>query len=118
MKVHSILGLSDSPVFVSLPHYRVVDHIKSEEEVGARILFLLGVVRGHWSDRDILAELLGPSDRRPSKPTNKEFDRFQHWGMAFVTPFQEVVKVLMDDRLNKERRKGTRESPADKCLAA
>jgi len=62
------------------------------------------VVRGHWSDRDILAEVLAPSDRRPSKPTNKEFDRF-NTRMAFVTPFQEVVKVLMDDRLNKERRK-------------
>ena len=34
MKVHSISGLSSSPVFVSLQHYRVVDHInKSEEEV-------------------------------------------------------------------------------------
>ncbi len=72
VEVRSIGGLSGSPVFVNVDNKRVA-LVGRSVGGGTRTLFLLGLVRGHWSltDEDDLPNILSPLkslSRNPKPP--------------------------------------------------
>lgn len=100
-ELHSIGGLSGSPVFVYLGPVRSVGN-KIEWE---RKFILLGLIRGHWD----------------YKPARNELDfgneelRAVNMGIAIVTPIQEVMDIVNGDEWMKERKKqDTEEKSAPK----
>jgi hypothetical protein len=78
-EVRSIGGLSGSPVFVVLnPDTRLIDDQAAE---GTLVVYLLGMVRGHW-------------DRRFELDFHEtEFERL-NTGIAMVTPITDVLALL------------------------
>jgi hypothetical protein len=106
-EVRSIGGLSGSPVFVCVEHFR-----KPRPEgagrplllgVGYRIL-LLGMIRGHWH-YESQGSFITSAANRP-----KDVEQV-NMGMALITPIQDVLDTLYDEEgeLMKQRRKGDEE---------
>ena len=90
-EVHSIGGLSGSPVFVYLAPARSVGKDMHWE----RTFILLGLVRGHWDYKPSLNEL---------EFGNAELQAV-NMGIAIVTPIQEVMEIINGEEWTKERRK-------------
>jgi len=93
IEVRSIGGLSGSPVFAVIEHFRR----PRKEGEGRRLLlgvahrfFLLGLVRGHWRYEQ--------QDSFTSAATIRKKDIEQvNMGMALVTPIQDVLDLLYDE---------------------
>jgi len=101
VEMRSISGLSGSPVFVSLPRFRV--NKKGE----GRLLYFLGLIRGHWSERvEILVADDKPITNKKGKQKKRELeaDVFKfNTGIAALTPAQELINLLEEDSLVKLR---------------
>lgn len=102
VEVHSINGLSGSPVFVSLSPRRL------GEQGEGRWLFLLGLVRGSWTqDVEVAA---------PLAQGGKAIETFKA-GIAAVTPIQEALKLMFGSQEMKLRREEKERGAIDKKLS-
>lgn len=106
-EIRSIGGLSGSPVFVAIEHFRKPRKENEERPlimgVGYRI-FLLGLIRGHWHYEKQTSFITGAAHKL------KDIEQV-NMGMALITPIQDVLDVLYDETgpVMKERLKLERE---------
>jgi hypothetical protein len=93
-EVRSIGGLSGSPVFVCVEHFRKPRPEGSGrpvlQGVGYRI-FLLGLIRGHFHYESQASFITGTANRP------KDIEQV-NMGMALITPIQDVLDTLYDEK--------------------
>jgi len=92
VEVRSIGGLSGSPVFAYLGPSRI-NPPKGNIDLGHWFIFLLGVIRGHWSQP------------KPKHKINALADDAENvnMGIAVVTPATELEAIIYGDFLTKGR---------------
>jgi hypothetical protein len=87
----SVGGLSGSPVFISMGMW----HYNKEQQImqrsGGNAWYLLGVMHGHW-------DAVGMSEAVIDDGLSTEYINM---GIAIVTPIQEIVKLLDDEKISR-----------------
>lgn len=104
-EIQSIGGLSGSPVFVFVPTIQLLAHHANRDERDAMrkrwpagFLYLLGLVRGHFDAPQ--GDWIDGSASREKV----------HYGVAMVTPMDEVLSIMThDEDLVKSRKERVRE---------
>lgn len=82
-EVRSIGGLSGSPVFLALnPATRL--NVSDNQDVGGQHFYLLGLIRGHWS-------------QRPEADFGASEAETLNTGIAIVTPITDILPVLEEE---------------------
>ena len=79
----SVGGLSGSPVFVDVGHYRSVNRRLEPRPTGNMMMYLLGIMNGHW---DAPKEAAAVDDGISTEYVNM--------GIAVVTPIDKLLKVI------------------------
>jgi len=101
----SVGGLSGSPVFVDVGTYQVVDNVRRYRQGDGPVLYLLGVINGHW---DALVENATTVD---DGLTSTEY---VNMGIALVTPIDKVLNVIHQSKYGRaiqELTKKLRDNP-------
>jgi hypothetical protein len=78
-------GLSGSPVFVDVGPYKIVDNVRQDRRAGGNVLYLLGVINGHW---DALVKKATVDDGLLTET------EYVNKGIALVTPIDKVLSVI------------------------
>jgi hypothetical protein len=86
----SVGGLSGSPVFVDVGTYRIVDNVRQYRQAGGNVLYLLGVVNGHW---DALVKKATVDDGISIE------NEYVNKGIALVTPIDKAFNVIEQSSL-------------------
>ncbi|WP_241471647.1 hypothetical protein [Mycolicibacterium neoaurum] len=83
VEARSAGGLSGSPVFVDAGLFRVVDNVRQYRQGGGPVMFLLGLMNGHW---DAFVDKSMGEGGASAEYVNK--------GVAVVTPIDVVLNVI------------------------
>lgn len=96
----SIGGLSGSPVYVFIDNQRCVDpKIPDNKEW---MVFLLGLVRGHWNLNDVEFTKAADDSLQEDAPPGAKTEKL-NTGIAVVTPAQYIYTILMSPAVAKTR---------------
>jgi hypothetical protein len=115
----SVGGLSGSPVFVDVGVFRVEDNVR-EYRQGGKVVYLLGVMNGHFhaptkkaatEGDDSLDETTSGDDDPSGDATAADVradearsdigltEEYVNMGIAVVTPIDKVIKVIQESQL-------------------
>jgi len=94
IETRSLGGLSGSPVFAHLGNVRIRDG-KPQFAIGGAVLYLLGLVRGHW-EKPIFDEVLTEKFKVMEERVNM--------GIAVVVPVKQIQEVLNQPEFLRERK--------------
>lgn len=105
VEARSIGGLSGSPVFVNLGLWRMVDGQLMKTERGGEVLFLLGMMHGHYQ---VKAPAKAP---QPDEALMDDLsDEAINMGIAIVVPADRIAANINQPKLIEERTKRDREA--------
>jgi hypothetical protein len=87
VELRSVGGLSGSPVIVDVGPHWIVDNVRQPRQASGKVLYLLGVVNGHFEVFVQTATVdVSPSDEHVNK------------GVAVITPIDKVLNVIQQSR--------------------
>lgn len=110
----SVGGLSGSPVFVDVGHYRIENNTRKVRYGDQKVMYLLGVMNGHFrAPKKITATADDESSDEATrgdatvvdlgspeaKPDSGLADEYVNMGIAVVTPIDKVLKVIRESKL-------------------
>ena len=95
VEVMSIGGLSGSPVFVSLPAIRIINH-KAQYHTGKQF-YLLGLMHGHFDIKNLNEDAVTDSETEALGSINA--------GLGVVIPVEKIIETITQPELSEMRRK-------------